>query len=120
MKDQQLLDVIASCFSTTIASSSLSERLQLLKKHLYNRSFAEAFPTSTDDGARDTEPILEAYIVRWVPTRALCYAIVFENIQRFLPEALGRVVCIGAGCGSESLALQTAFTRQREILICLT
>ena len=116
MKDQQLLDLISSTFSSTLNSPHLPENLQSLKKHLYNRSFAEAFPTSSasieDTAPNDQTLLLEAYVVRWVPTRVLCYSRLFERITKFLPESEVRVICIGAGCGSESLALQATSTRQ--------
>ena len=117
MNDQNILNLISSAFSSTLNSPDLSEHLQSLKKHLYNRSFAEAFPTSSssaqeDSSTDDQKSLLEAYVVRWVPTRVLCYSRIFERIAKFLPESELRVICIGAGCGSESLALQAALTRE--------
>ena len=115
-KDQKLLDLISSSFSSTLNSPLLSQHLQSLKKHLYNRSFAQAFPTSSgieDTCAYDQTSLLEAYIVRWVPTRVLCYSRVFDRIAKFLPKSeLLRLICIGAGCGSETLALQAVLTCQ--------
>src|SRR5271156_1642770 len=104
MKDQNLLNLISSAFSTSLGCPHLPERLQALKKHLYNRSFGEAFPTSTSLTEEDTETskqneLLEAYVVRWVPTRVLCYARIFERITKFLTESELRIICIGAGCG---------------------
>ena len=117
MNDQHILNLISSTFSSTINSPNLSERLQSLKKHLYNRSFAEAFPTSSSSAkdeslSDDQKSLLEAYVVRWVPTRVLCYSRIFERIAKFLPESELRVICIGGGCGSESLALQATLNRE--------
>lgn len=117
MNDQNIVDTISSTFSSTLNSHNLPEDLQTLKKHLYNRSFAEAFPTSSrpaqhDSSNDDQKSLLEAYVVRWVPTRVLCYARIFERIAKFLPESELRAICIGAGCGSESLALQATLTRE--------
>lgn len=119
MKDQLLLDLIATTFSSTLASPDLPNQLQELKKHLFNRSFDEAFPTTTsttsnavEDGCERSESNLKAYIVRWVPTRALCYARIFERIAKFLPDESLHVVCVGAGCGSETLALQASLKCQ--------
>ena len=118
MKDQILLNLISSTFSSTLSSPKLPDYLQSLKKHLYDRSFEEAFPTSAsssqnDDLENDQEKILEAYVLRWVPTRVLCYTRIMERITRFLPNPELRVFCIGAGCGSETLALQAALSAQR-------
>lgn len=115
MKDQLLLDLISSTFTSTLQSPKLPEYLQSLKKHLYNRSFADAFPTfnttkDEQDGAEDQNALLEAYVVRWVPTRAICYFRIMQQIAKYLSCSEVRVVCIGAGCGSETLALQSALT----------
>jgi 25S rRNA (uracil2843-N3)-methyltransferase len=115
MHDQDLLDLIATTFSSTLSSPSLPTDLQALKKHLFNPSFDEAFPTTLntsqpeeeEKGCERSESNLEAYIVRWVPTRALCYSRIFKTIAGFLPDEKLHAVCIGAGCGSESLAFQT-------------
>ena len=118
MKDQAVLDLISSSFSSTLSSPRFGENLQTVKTHLYNRSFSEAFPTAKpedDTVDNESQTLLETYVVRWVPTRVLCYARIFERIASFLPEEL-RAVCIGAGCGSESLAFQAAFNRTRMVL----
>jgi|SRR5271170_198673 len=119
MKDQLLLDLISSTFSSTLQSPLLSEYLQSLKRHLYNRSFADAFPTSSapkeKDAAEDQNALLEAYVVRWVPGRALCYSRIIAQIAKYLQKSDLRVVCIGAGCGSETLALQSSLSCERMI-----
>jgi 25S rRNA (uracil2843-N3)-methyltransferase len=112
MKDQKLLNLISSTFSKTLFSPVLTERLQSLKTHLFNRSFADAFPTSTSEEDEDQQAMLETYVVRWVPTRALCYTRIFQKIEKFLPSADLRIMCIGAGCGSETLALQAALSNE--------
>jgi len=117
MKDQLLLDLIATTFSSTLASPDLPTQLQALKKHLYNRSFDEAFPTITVNTVADarreqSESNLEAYVARWVPTRALCYCRIFERIAKFLPDDTLHALCIGAGCGSETLAFQASLKCQ--------
>jgi 25S rRNA (uracil2843-N3)-methyltransferase len=121
MSDQRLLNLISSTFSSTLSSPRLPEHLQSLKRHLYNRSFAEAFPTSTftaedETQAKDQEAMLEAYVVRWVPTRVLCYSRIFERIARYLGNSSLKILCVGAGCGSESLALQASLSRERIVL----
>jgi Putative SAM-dependent methyltransferase len=123
MKDQTVVNIISSTFSTTLSSPLLHDHLQSLKTHLYNRSFAEAFPTSTptpedEISADDQQTMLEAYVVRWVPTRVLCYARIFERIASYLPKSEMRVVCVGAGCGSETLALQASLSHQCTLTLC--
>ena|SRR5271156_2328305 len=118
MREQAVLDLISSSFSSTLSSPRFGENLQTVKTHLYNRSFSEAFPTSKpEDDAVDNEAqvLLETYVLRWVPTRVLCYARIFERIASFLPEEL-QALCIGGGCGSESLAFQVALNRPRILL----
>ena len=114
MTDQALLKLISSTFALALSSSGLQERLQSLKKHLHSRSFVEAFPTSAsatqDDSPEDDQhALLESYVIRWVPTRALCYVRIFERISKFLPQSELRATLVGAGCGSESLALQASY-----------
>jgi Putative SAM-dependent methyltransferase len=116
MKDQALLDLISKTFSQTLCSPLLPEYLQSLKTHLYNRSFAEAFPTSKEDTSNaTTQEMLETYVIRWMPTRLLCYSRILERIAEFLPTEI-RAICIGAGCGSETLALQASLARQCNLL----
>jgi hypothetical protein len=117
MKDQKLLNLISSTFSNTLFSPLLTEHLQSLKRHLFNRSFADAFPTSTSGEDEDQQTMLETYVVRWVPTRVLCYTGIFQKIEKFLPSADLRVMCIGAGCGSETLALQALLSSECIIAI---
>jgi 25S rRNA (uracil2843-N3)-methyltransferase len=113
MKEQTSLDLLSSTFSSALQSPLLSGSLRSLKRHLYNRSFADAFPTSSGprDGAEDQNALmLEAYVVRWVPTRALCYSRIIGQVAKYLQKSDLRVVCIGAGCGSETLALQSSLS----------
>ena len=67
---QRLLDVFASAFPG-IFDEDLSSKIQGLKGYLYMRDFKAAF---RDPG------LLEAYAVRWSPTRALAYADVFLGL----------------------------------------
>ena len=118
MMDQQLLDILSSTFSSSLSAPLFPERLQLLKTHLYNRDFEKAFPTSLpsvdDDVNAEQQALLETYVLRWVPTRALCYYRIFSKIAKFVPEREAEsdlhIVSIGAGSGSESLAFQALLT----------
>ena len=79
-----------------------------------NCTAATARNSTQDESSTDDQTsVLEAYVVRWVPTRVLCYCRIVERIAKFLPEESElRGICIGAGCGSESLALQSTLPRQ--------
>jgi Putative SAM-dependent methyltransferase len=120
--DQQLLDILSSTFSSSLSAPLFPQRLQLLKSHLYNRDFEKAFPTSLpsvdDDINAEQQALLETYVLRWVPTRALCYYRIFSTIANFfVPETEAEsdlhIVSIGAGSGSESLAFQALLTSHR-------
>jgi 25S rRNA (uracil2843-N3)-methyltransferase len=94
---QLVLDVFKNSFSERIASD-LKTLLQEIKGHLYNRDFLRAF--GRDD-------YLEAYAIRWSPSRALAYLHIFHEI---LPGILEpgqnlRVACLGGGAGAELVAL---------------
>ncbi|MCJ1446405.1 MAG: hypothetical protein MMC23_006910 [Stictis urceolatum] len=60
---QRLLDIFSSSFPE-ILQGDIDEVIQTIKGHLYNRDFAKAF---------GSEEFLQAYAVRWSPTRALGY-----------------------------------------------
>jgi 25S rRNA (uracil2843-N3)-methyltransferase len=121
MMDQQLLDVVSSTFSSSLSSPLFAQRLQLLKTHLYNRDFERAFPTSLpsadDDVSAEQQALLETYVLRWVPTRALCYYRIFSKTAKFVPESDLHIVSIGAGSGSESLAFQALLTNPCTIVL---
>ncbi|KAK7607365.1 hypothetical protein BKA81DRAFT_387283 [Phyllosticta paracitricarpa] len=105
---QTLLNVFRNAFSERLASD-VKPLLQQVKQHLFNRDFLEAF-------GRDDH--LEAYAVRWSPSRALGYAQIFEHLEdRFLQKESGtkdaadsfRVVCLGGGAGAEIVGLAGFF-----------
>ncbi|KAG5995376.1 hypothetical protein E4U52_008416 [Claviceps spartinae] len=75
-QDQQiLLDIFSDAFSTVLSSDRFPVLLQEIKQALYQREFSTAF---------GNEAYLEAYAARWSPTRALCYASIFMDIQEHL------------------------------------
>lgn len=69
---QLLLDVVKDAFSPRF-NEDLPSLIQAIKQHLYNRDFAGAF---------GKEAFLEAYAMRWSPSRALAYADLLCNIPR--------------------------------------
>ncbi|KAI9842913.1 MAG: hypothetical protein M1837_006745 [Sclerophora amabilis] len=68
----ELQQIILDTFRTSFASrfsGQLASILQEIKGHLYNRDFESAF---------GSEEYLEAYAVRWSPSRTLCYLGIFS------------------------------------------
>lgn len=114
---QLLLDIFRNSFAPHF-HSSFPALLQQVKQHLFNRDFNNAF---------GQESFLQAYAMRWSPSRALAYThILWETLSKYhlqagdfqqdpdeLPLAasqvhtvsIKRVVCIGGGAGAELVAL---------------
>ncbi|KAM3521207.1 hypothetical protein NHJ13051_006397 [Beauveria bassiana] len=69
-QQQRLLNHFAAAFASALTDANLPQRLQAIKQALYRRDFAAAF---------GREDHLAAYAARWSPTRALCYAAVFQH-----------------------------------------
>lgn len=88
---QSILDVFRTCFPMR-DQTNLSSLLQVVKQHLYNRDFKQAF----------AEPqYLEAYAVRWSAGRALAYLQVFAG----LPDIRDR---IAGSCRSTAATMADA------------
>ncbi|KAF2104783.1 hypothetical protein NA57DRAFT_70989 [Rhizodiscina lignyota] len=100
---QLLLNIFRDSFPATIGSD-ISTTLQEIKQHLYNRDFQKAF------GQKE---YLEAYAVRWSPSRALCYAEIFKDILPLIDGACDdsenggtiAITCLGGGAGAEIVGL---------------
>ena len=72
---QLLLNIFRDTFPDLIASNSLQKVLQDVKGALYERDFSRAF---------GTDEYLEAYSLRWSPSRALGYVSILVDIQEHL------------------------------------
>ncbi|KAJ4290322.1 hypothetical protein N0V90_010538 [Kalmusia sp. IMI 367209] len=102
---QLLLNIFKNSFAERL-SSDIKPLLQEVKGHLYNRDFLTAF---------GKEEYLEAYALRWSPSRALCYLQILhdlkEELQPFSETAKEtedvewNVVSLGGGAGAEIVAL---------------
>ena len=114
---QLLLDIFRNTFAPRF-DSGFPAIVQQIKQHLFNRDFEHAFGQKS---------FLEAYAMRWSPSRALAYTQIFwEILSKYHPEAgnlerdsgdlpqaasqvqfasTKRVVCIGGGAGAELVAL---------------
>lgn len=68
----RLLDVFSRAFADELYAPDLDATLQEIKGALFNRDFAAAF---------GREENLAAYAARWSPTRALCYASIFNRLE---------------------------------------
>lgn len=61
---QLLLNIFKDSFLTLLMSEKLQPLLQEVKAALYDRDFQRAF---------GKQEYLEAYTIRWSPSRAICY-----------------------------------------------
>lgn len=86
---QRLLDIFRDSFRTSLEDSdTFTTVLQEIKQALYERDFGRAFGEPRN---------LEVYAARWSPTRALCYARIFEEIRDELEVMM-------AGAGGDDLS----------------
>jgi 25S rRNA (uracil2843-N3)-methyltransferase len=98
---QNLLNVFRNSFPELLDSDTLKPLLQEVKTALYERDFSRAF---------GKEEYLEAYSVRWSPSRALCYNSILVDIEEHLNDLRNsfssgpkasicplNIVCFGGG-----------------------
>lgn len=76
---QLLLNIYRDSFPEVLASEALQALLQEVKKALYERDFAQAF---------GKEEFLEAYSIRWSPSRTLCYQFVLVDVLKHLTKVI--------------------------------
>lgn len=76
---QMVLNVFKNAFSTQI-DDQLPLLIQKVKQHLYDRDFKKAF---------EGKASLEAYAIRWSPSRALAYLDIFCNLPQFAMDTAG-------------------------------
>ncbi|MCJ1479259.1 hypothetical protein MMC13_007944 [Lambiella insularis] len=107
---QAVLDVFKDAFHQRF-DGTLASSIQRIKGHLFHRDFSRAF------GQEDS---LEAYAVRWSPSRALAYMDLIcttpqlfdlfrgaqhETAMQDISVPGTRVTCLGGGAGAEIVAL---------------
>ena len=74
---QLILDIFQTTFSEKF-DSALQLKIQDVKQHLFSRDFAQAF---------GTQEYLDAYAMRWSPSRALAYLDILISPRRiFMPS----------------------------------
>ena len=99
---QLLLNIFKRSFGPHF-DSACPATVQQIKHHLFNRNFNDAF---------GSESFLQAYAMRWSPSRTLAYTQIFQTSEA-LPLAISqmhgastkKIVCIGGGAGAELVAL---------------
>lgn len=97
-REQALVDKFKKITSSTITSRYFSSILQCLKRDLYNKNYLEAF---------GNDEYLDAYLARYVPSRAIVYYRMMKEHSRLLGLRDGmRVNSIGGGAGSELSGMQ--------------
>jgi len=104
---KEILTLFQHTFSSVLNRPDLHSLLQTVKGHLFNRDYAAAFGEHQN---------LQAYIVRWSPSRALCYRSVFLELCEELKEVFDvaqreettEIVCFGGGAGAELVAAAAA------------
>ncbi|KAM3563855.1 hypothetical protein ARSEF4850_002099 [Beauveria asiatica] len=104
-QQQRLLNHFAAAFAAALSDANLAQRLQTVKQALYRRDFAAAF---------GREDHLAAYAARWSPTRALCYAAIF---QHHLAPHLGSGT--SSSSSSSSSPSQSSSAATSTMMICV-
>jgi len=106
--EQEILTIFRRTFSHAF-TNTLPQTLQEVKGHLYNRDYLKAF---------GSEEYLQAYVVRWSPSRALAYKRIFLDTCKEIRKVLyveeegysknAQIVCIGGGAGAEVVGIAAA------------
>ncbi|KAK8145127.1 hypothetical protein G3M48_004864 [Beauveria asiatica] len=106
-QQQRLLNHFAAAFAAALSDANLAQRLQTIKQALYRRDFAAAF---------GREDHLAAYAARWSPTRALCYAAIF---QHHLAPHLGSGTSSSSSPSSPSPSQSSSSAATTTMMICV-
>ncbi|CCX05283.1 hypothetical protein FPQ18DRAFT_336990 [Pyronema domesticum] len=103
---KEIINLFQQTFSAALENPMLHTLLQTVKGHLFNRDYTAAFGSDEN---------LQGYIVRWSPSRALCYRSVFLDLTDLLRDVFEteqakdkEIVCIGGGAGAELAAAASA------------
>ncbi|KAI8983476.1 hypothetical protein BDB01DRAFT_835572 [Pilobolus umbonatus] len=102
--EQAILSLIRKACMSIFARPDFFKTLQTIKASFVQRDYEGIF----------TEPSnLEVYAAAYVPGRALCYYEIFSKRPQILKFLLkkSQIYCVGAGCGSELVAMAAAMTR---------
>jgi len=125
--ERELLEVLKFSLAEALQGPDLAQQIQRIKGLLYDKRFLEVF---------EDESLLAAYGARWVPSRALAFREIFDEldavsrrISRPSPDkgkakavdTAGNVdiqewqdvICLGGGAGSELLAIAALLSEAR-------
>lgn len=108
LPSNDVLKLFQDSFRYLLNSPNLESFIQTVKGDLYERDYIKAFG---DDDRR------MAYVVRWTPSRALCYSSLFsslEEIRNIITERDSRILCIGGGACGELVGLSAVFAQSRD------
>jgi len=102
-----ILTLFHRTFAVPFSRPDLHQLLQTVKGHLYKRDYSAAFGTPEN---------LSAYVIRWSPSRALCYRSVFLNLCGEVTDVFetadtagtSEIICIGGGAGAELVGAAAA------------
>ena len=97
---QFVLNVFESTFSDKF-DESLAKTIQDIKQHLFHRDFASAF---------SKQAFLDAYVMRWSPSRALAYFDVFDSVQEIHRLLRNHTRYIGSSGPNRTYGYTTAET----------
>jgi 25S rRNA (uracil2843-N3)-methyltransferase len=125
--ERELLEVLKSSLAETLQGPDLADQIQRIKGLLYDKQFLEVF---------EDESLLAAYGVRWVPSRALAFREIFDELDSVSRRITGYtpdkgkakainsaddgddqepqgMICIGGGAGSELVAIAALLSEAR-------
>jgi 25S rRNA (uracil2843-N3)-methyltransferase len=99
-------DLIETILRTTrpiIKLSSFHALHQQIKAHFYNREYDAIF---------SNDALLPIYTAAYIPSRVLCYHHILSTSEHLKDQWVdGDVYCIGAGAGSELVAILSLYTQ---------
>ena len=98
--EQEILNLIK--LSVNFNSVDFKKNEQIIKELFFYRKYREIF---------ENQSLLPVYAALYTPSRALCFHDIFiknEHLKKLLLEN-SSFYCLGAGCGSELIAISRAF-----------
>ncbi|KAH9277160.1 hypothetical protein BASA83_000020 [Batrachochytrium salamandrivorans] len=101
LPQQALLGVVHHAFADIFADPQFATHLRSIKDLFLERDFTAIFTNPS---------YLPVYAAEYIPCRALCYRDLFLRIEELRTGLLqgGQILCLGAGNGSEALAIGSA------------
>ncbi|RFU29146.1 hypothetical protein B7463_g7197, partial [Scytalidium lignicola] len=110
--EQLLLNIFLDTFADILSSNSLKTTLQEVKSALFDRDFTRAF---------GKDEYLEAYSIRWSPSRALCYTSILVQLQGHLEplfQAHSQETAADVASGNNELPSRESLQRTLDV-VCI-